>query len=152
MSPGTKKLLMLSGPNLDQLGQRQPELYGTTTLKELISDASEEAAGLGLELAHVHSNHEGALIEAIHAARGEAAAIMINPGAFTHYSWAVHDALAAFDGPVIELHLTNPAARETFRRDSVVSPVATAVVAGFGPAGYRLAIRGVAYLLGLAAG
>jgi 3-dehydroquinate dehydratase-2 len=97
---------------------------------------------------HRQSNHEGELVDALHAARGRAAAVVINAGALTHYSWAVHDALAAFDGPVIELHLSNPSAREEFRRSSVIAPVATAVIAGLGGAGYPLAIEAVAGLIG----
>ena len=102
----------------------------------------------GLALEHLQSNHEGELVDAIHAARGRCAAIVINPGAFTHYAWALHDALAAFDGPVVELHLSNPQAREPWRHTSVVAPVATGTIAGFGGDGYRLAVDAVARLLG----
>ncbi|MEA3216455.1 MAG: 3-dehydroquinate dehydratase, partial [Acidimicrobiia bacterium] len=94
------------------------------------------------------SNREADLVEAIHAARGRSAAIVINPGAFTHYSWAIHDALAAFEGPVVELHLSNPQTREPWRHTSVVSPVATGTIAGFGGHGYALAVEAVAELLG----
>ena len=100
-----------------------------------------------LRLEHSQSNHEGELVDAIHRARGRAAAIVVNAGAFTHYAWALHDALAAFDGPVIELHLSNPASREAWRATSVIAPVATGVIAGFGGLGYRLAIEAVAGLL-----
>ncbi|MDW3218842.1 MAG: type II 3-dehydroquinate dehydratase [Acidimicrobiales bacterium] len=137
-------LLLLSGPNLNLLGSREPHVYGTETLADHVATATEAATGHGLELEHVQSNHEGVLIDAIHAARGRAAAIVINPGAFTHSSWAIHDALAAFDGPIVELHLSNPDAREPWRRTSVVAPVATGSISGFGGDGYRLAVDAIA--------
>ena len=137
-------ILLLSGPNLNLLGEREPDVYGTTTLAELVTVARETAEKNGHELEHVQSNHEGALIDAIHAARGRCAAIVFNPGAFTHYAYALADALAAFDGVVVELHLSNPHAREPWRHTSVIAPVATGTIAGFGAAGYRLAIDAVA--------
>jgi 3-dehydroquinate dehydratase-2 len=140
-------ILLLSGPNLNLLGDREPEVYGTTTLAELVSDARAAAKEHGHDLEHVQSNHEGALIDAIHAARGRCAAIIFNPGAFTHYAYALADALAAFDGVVVELHLSNPHTREEWRHTSVVAPVATGTISGFGAAGYRLAIEAVAGLL-----
>ncbi len=140
-------ILLLSGANLNLLGQRQPEVYGTATLEDHVAVAAAAAARCGLSLEHQHSNHEGDLVEAIHAARGRAAAIIINPGALTHYAWSLHDALAAFDGPVIELHLSNPNAREPWRHVSVVSPVAAGTIVGFGGLGYRLAVEAVAELL-----
>lgn len=143
-----KTVLLLSGPNLDLLGQRQPEVYGTDTLDDHVR-AFQAELGEGFEVEHVQSNHEGALVEAIHAARGRADAIVVNPAAFTHYAWAIHDALAAFDGPVVEVHLSNPHARgESWRDLSVVSPVATGVIAGFGRGSYVLAARAVRELLG----
>jgi 3-dehydroquinate dehydratase-2 len=144
-------VLLLSGPNLDILGARQPEIYGPATLDEHVAAARETAARRRLRLEHLQSNHEGDLIDAVHAARGRAAAIVINAGAFTHYAWALHDALAAFEGPVVELHLSNPARREAWRAASVIAPVATGVIAGFGGLGYRLAIEAVAGLLPRAA-
>ena len=141
-------VLLLSGVNLDLLGEREPEIYGTTTLADHVATAASAAAARGLELEHLQSNSESELVEAIHGARGRCAAIVFNPGAFTHYAWSLHDALAAFDGPIIELHLSNPAAREEWRRVSVVAPVATGTIAGFGGDGYRLAIDAVASLLG----
>ena len=105
------------------------------------------AAHLGLTLEHVHSNHEGVLVEAIHAARGRCDAIIVNPAALTHYAWSLHDALAAFDGPVIELHLSNPNAREAWRHTSVVAPVATGSIMGFGGLGYELAVEAVGRIL-----
>lgn len=142
------RVLLLSGPNLDLLGQRQPEVYGTATLDDHVATATTEAARHGLDVTHLHANHEGELVEAIHAARGTQDAIVINPGALTHYAWSLHDALAAFDGPVVELHLSNPNAREPWRHVSVVAPVASGSIVGFGGDGYRLALSAVATLLG----
>jgi 3-dehydroquinate dehydratase II len=141
-------ILLLSGPNLNLLGEREPDVYGTARLDDHVRAAGEEAARHGLTVEHLQSNHEGELVDAIHAARGRCSAIVINPGAFTHYAWAIHDALAAFDGPVVELHLSNPNAREPWRHTSVVSPVATGTIVGFGGDGYRLAVRAVAGQLG----
>jgi 3-dehydroquinate dehydratase II len=112
-----------------------------------VARATLTAAEHGLAVWHVPSDSEGALVEAVHEARGRAAAIIVNPGALTHYSWSLHDALAAFDGPVVELHLSNPGRREAWRHQSVVTPVATGVIAGFGGEGYRLAIEAVVALL-----
>jgi 3-dehydroquinate dehydratase-2 len=131
-------VLALSGPNLNLLGDREPEVYGTATLADHVATLS-DALGDGFTVEHVQSNHEGDLIDAIHGARGRCAAIVINPGAFTHYAWGIHDALAAFDGPVVEVHLSNPNAREPWRHTSVVAPVATGTICGFGGDGYRLA-------------
>jgi len=140
-------VLLLSGPNLNLLGEREPDVYGTATLEDHVESARMAAQAHDLELEHLQSNHEGELVDAIHGARGRCAAIVINPGAFTHYAWSLHDALAAFDGPVIELHLSNPAAREEWRRVSVVAPVASATIAGLGGHGYPVAIAAVARLL-----
>ena len=137
-------ILLLSGPNLNLLGEREPEVYGTTTLDELVTTARNAAEKHGHELEHLQSNHEGALIDAIQSARGRCAAIVFNPGAFTHYAYGLADALAAFEGVVVELHLSNPHAREQWRHTSVIAPVATGTIAGFGAAGYRLAIDAVA--------
>ena len=143
-------VLLLHGPNLNLLGEREPEVYGTATLDDHVARARETAVAFGLELDHMQSNHEGDLVDAVHGARGRCAAIIVNPGAFTHSSWALHDALAAFDGPIVELHLSNPDAREPWRRTSVVAPVATGTVSGFGGDGYELAVRAVAARLGQA--
>jgi len=140
-------ILLLSGPNLNLLGQRQPEIYGRDTLVDHVARATLAAAEYGMAVRHVQSDYEGALVEAVHEARGQVSAIVVNPGALTHYSWALHDALAAFDGPVVELHLTSPGRREAWRHYSVVTPVATGVIAGFGGEGYRLAIEAVVTLL-----
>lgn len=143
-------VLLLHGPNLNLLGEREPEVYGTATLDDHVARARETAEVFGLELDHMQSNHEGDLVDAVHGARRRCAAIIVNPGAFTHSSWALHDALAAFDGPIVELHLSNPDAREPWRRTSVVAPVATGTVSGFGGDGYELAVRAVAARLGQA--
>ena len=147
MSEQGKEVLLLSGPNLDLLGEREPEVYGSDTLIDHVARAAAAAKRHGLELRHLQSNHEGDLIEAIHGARSTSVAIVINAGALTHTSWALHDALAAFDGPIVELHLSNPAAREPFRHLSVIAPVAQGVIAGFGGLGYELAIDAAARLL-----
>lgn len=144
----TPLVLLLSGVNLNLLGDREPEIYGTATLADHVATATRAAAAHGLAIEHVQSNSESELVEAIHGARRRCAAIIFNPGAFTHYAWSLHDALAAFDGPVIELHLSNPAAREQWRATSVVAPVATGTISGFGGEGYRLAVDAVAALLG----
>jgi 3-dehydroquinate dehydratase-2 len=140
-------IALLHGPNLNLLGQREPHIYGTATL------ADYEAAVVAAATRHGHSvhafqtNHEGALEDAIHAARHNADAIIINPGAFTHYAWSLHDALAAFAGPIIEVHISNPNAREPWRHTSVVAPVATGSIMGLGLHGYELAVEAVAQRL-----
>lgn len=140
-------VVLLSGPNLDLLGERQPEVYGTDTLEQLVVQAAQEAKSLGMRLEHHQSNHEGELVERVHSARGTAAALVVNAGALSHYSWSLHDALAAFEGVVVELHLSNPAGREPWRHTSVIAPVADGSIAGFGALGYRLAVQAVARLL-----
>ncbi len=141
------RVLLLSGPNLNLLGEREPHIYGTATLDDHVKRAEAAAAGHGLELRHIQSNHEGELIDAVHAACGTTDALIVNAGALSHTSWSLHDAVAAFDGPVVELHISNPAAREPFRHTSVLAPVANGVVAGFGGLGYDLAVDAVAALL-----
>lgn len=141
-------LLLLSGPNLNLLGERDPATYGTATLADHLATATAAAAAAGCELEHLQSNHEGVLIDAIHAARGRCAAIVINPGALTHYAWSLHGALEAFAGPVVELHLSDPKRRESWRHLSVVEPVADATVAGRGGDGYRVAVETAAALVG----
>ena len=140
-------VLLLSGPNLNLLGQREPEVYGSATLEDHVATARSAADAAGLELEHLQSNAESDLVDAIHGARGRCAAIVVNPGAFTHYAWSIHDALAAFDGPVIEVHLSNPNAREPWRHTSVVAPVATGSIVGLGGNGYALAIEAVRRVL-----
>lgn len=136
-------ILLLSGPNLNLLGQREPEVYGDSTLDECVGDARSAAEAASHSVEHVQANAEGVLVDAIHGARGRCAAIIINPGAFSHYSYAIADALATFDGVKVELHLSNPYAREEWRRHSVSAPYVTGIVAGFGRTGYRLAVDAV---------
>ena len=140
-------ILLLSGPNLNLLGEREPAVYGTVTLDDHVARArsATERAGFGLE--HRQSNHEGVLVDAVHAARDTTAGIIINAGAFTHYAWALHDALAAYDPPVLELHLSNPMTREPWRHTSVITPVAAGIIAGFGGHGYDLAVEALVRLL-----
>jgi 3-dehydroquinate dehydratase-2 len=140
-------VLLLSGPNLSLLGERQPEVYGTATLADHVARATATASEHGLELEHFQSDAEVELVHAIHAARGRAAAIVANLGALTHYSWSLHDALATFEGPIVEVHLSNPDAREPFRHISVLSPVVSGTIAGFGALGYSLSIDAVASML-----
>ena len=142
-------VVLLSGPNLNLLGEREPDIYGTEALAGYVTRAEEAAGRHGLALEHVQSNHEGALIDAVHAARGRADALVINAGALSHTSWSLHDAVAAFEGPVVELHISNPAAREPFRHTSVLAPVASGLIAGFGALGYELAVDASAALLGI---
>jgi 3-dehydroquinate dehydratase-2 len=140
-------VLLLSGVNLDLLGRREPLIYGRATLEDHVKAARAAAEAAGLELEHVQSNHEGDLVDAVHGARDRCAAIVVNGAAFTHYAWGIHDALAAFEGPVVEVHLSNPLAREAWRHTSVLTPVATGVISGLGGHGYVLAIEAVAALL-----
>lgn len=143
-------VLLLHGPNLNLLGSREPDVYGTLTLADHVAAARAIAGELGLAVEDRQSNHEGELVDLIHEARGRCAAIVINPGAFTHYAWSLHDALAAFEGPVVEVHLSNPNSREPWRHTSVVAPVAQGSITGFGGTGYELAIRAVAASLAAA--
>ncbi len=140
-------ILLLSGPNLNLLGTREPDVYGSATLDDHVERARAAARAHGFDLEHMQSNHEGDLVEAVHGARDRACGIIINPGAFTHYSWSIHDALGAFDGPIVELHLSNPNAREAWRHTSVVAPVATGSIVGFGGHGYQLAVDALAEVL-----
>jgi 3-dehydroquinate dehydratase-2 len=140
-------IVLLSGPNLNLLGDREPAIYGPETLADHVASATRTATELGLELEHFQTNHEGGLVEAVQGARGRAVAIIINAGALTHTSWSLHDALAAFEGVVVELHLSNPASREPFRHTSVIAPVADGCIAGFGGLGYSLAVEATHRLL-----
>lgn len=143
-----KPIYILNGPNLNLLGQRQPEIYGAQTLDDVGAAMAMLAETLGLTVRFLQSNHEGALIDWIQAARTEGAGVIINPGAYTHTSIAILDALNAFDGPVLEVHISNIHKREAFRHQSFVSLRADGVIAGFGVEGYMLALRRMASLLG----
>jgi len=144
------RLLLLNGPNLNLLGQREPGLYGAQTLAQIEADLGRQAGELGVELECFQSNHEGALVDRIHAARGQADGLLINAGAFTHTSIALRDALLGVAIPFVELHLSNVHARESFRYHSYLADKALGVICGFGPASYGLALQGlVSHLHGL---
>jgi 3-dehydroquinate dehydratase-2 len=145
-------VLVLSGPNLTLLGERQPEVYGRATLADYLARADAAAARHGVVLEHLQADAEAALVTAVHGARGRCDAIVLNAGALTHYGWSLHDALAAFSGPVVEVHLSNPDARESWRHTSVLSPVVDGTIAGFGGLGYELAVEAAASLLAARAG
>lgn len=142
-----KPIFVLNGPNLNLLGHRQPEIYGRETLEDVAASLSELAEDLGLTVRCLQSNHEGQLVDWIHQARAEAAGILINPGAYTHTSVAILDALSAFEGPVIEVHISNIHKRESFRHHSYVSMRAEGVIAGCGTEGYLLGLRRLASLV-----
>jgi 3-dehydroquinate dehydratase-2 len=135
------RVLVLHGPNLNLLGEREPELYGRTTLAEIDARLAEFARERGAELAAFQSNHEGALIDRIHAERGRCTGIIVNPGGLTHTSVSLRDALAASGAPVIEVHLSNIHARESFRRRSFIAAIARGQICGLGALGYELALR-----------
>ena len=136
-----KSILLLMGPNLNMLGEREPEIYGSDTLHEHVKEAERVANEFGYELQHYQSNNEGDLVDQIQNAREKHIGIIINPGALTHYGWSIHDALAAYEGVIIEMHLSNPNQREPWRHTSVVAPVANGSIVGFGIQGYELSIR-----------
>lgn len=140
-----RRIVVINGPNLNLLGTRQPEIYGTTTLgdieRTLRQVAADDSRSPGVEIECFQSNYEGGIVEAIQDCRGRADGIIINPGALTHYSIAVRDAIASCDVPTIEVHLSNIHAREEFRHHSVIAPVAVGQIAGFGADGYVLALN-----------
>jgi 3-dehydroquinate dehydratase-2 len=142
----SRLVYLLNGPNLNLLGKRQPHIYGHETLADVERDCTALARELGLELRFHQSNREYEIIDWIHAAREEAGGIVINPAAFTHTSVAILDALNTFDGPVLEVHISNVHKREEFRHHSFVSSRAEGVIAGFGTQGYQLALRRMAFL------
>jgi len=133
-------VLVLNGPNLNLLGTRQPEIYGHTTLADVEAMCAAHADAGGYSVTCAQSNHEGALVDAIHAAKGTHDGIVLNAGAYTHTSIALHDAIAGTELPVVELHLSNIHAREAFRHHSCIAPVAVGMICGFGAAGYTLAL------------
>lgn len=134
------RILILNGPNLNMLGVREPEIYGTQTLADVEALCRSKAVDTGFEIDFRQSNHEGELVEWIQRARGEFSGIIINAAAYTHTSVAIHDALKIFGGPVVEVHLSDPKKRESFRHHSYVTPVAKAVISGKGTAGYAEAL------------
>lgn len=139
-------ILLIHGPNLNLLGTREPEVYGHATLADHVATVVAAASGHGLSVEHVQTNTEGEMVNAIQSANGKADGIIVNAGAFTHYSWAVHDALKSYPGNVIEVHLSNPGAREQFRHVSVLSPVVNGTISGFGGLGYALAVEALVEL------
>ena len=143
----SKPVYILNGPNLNLLGQRQPEIYGSETLADVVQACTDLAGSLGLTVKPLQSNHEGQLVDWIQEARLNGSAIILNPGAYSHTSVAILDALNTFDGPVIEVHISNIHKREAFRHHSIVSSRADGVIAGCGTQGYLLALRRVANLL-----
>jgi 3-dehydroquinate dehydratase II len=142
------QLTILNGPNLNLLGVREPHIYGTTTLAAIEAGCAEFAKHLGATLAFHQSNHEGVLVDLIQAARNQADAIIINPAGYSFTSIAILDALKAFEGPVIELHISNIHARDELHRHSKLSGAATAVICGLGPYGYIIAMQAAAQMLG----
>ena len=142
-----KPIFILNGPNLNLLGQRQPEIYGHETLEDVAEACGALAEDMGLSIRFHQSNHEGQLIDWIHEARGAGAGIVINPGGYSHTSVAILDALTAFEGPVIEVHISNIHKREAFRHHSYVSQRADGVIAGCGTEGYLLALRRIRSLV-----
>jgi len=142
------RVMILNGPNLNLLGVREPHIYGTTTLEEIEASCRAFAETIGAEVACHQSNHEGVLVDWIQAARDQADAIVINPAGFSYTSHAIYDALKIFDGPIIELHISNIHAREEFKRHSKISAAATAVICGLGAYGYIVALQSATQMLG----
>lgn len=147
MASTRHNILILNGPNLNMLGVREPEVYGFQSLGDIENDCDEYAEELGFEIDFRQSNSEGDLVTAIQQARGNFAGVIINAGAYTHTSIAIHDALKVLEVPVIEVHLSNPQARESFRHHSYISPLAKGTICGFGGHGYILALNALRSLL-----
>ncbi len=146
-----KTVFVLNGPNLNLIGQREPEIYGADTLASIEQSLREQAAKAGLEIVFRQTNHEGVLVDWIQEARHDASALILNAGAFTHTSIAILDALRALSAPVVEVHLSNIFKRKSYRHHSYVSPAATGVICGFGAQGYRLALAALIEILELSA-
>ncbi len=142
-----KRILVISGPNLNLLGEREVNIYGTETLAAIEARLQKRAEEQGAELLCFQSNHEGAIIDRLHAAKGQCDGVILNAGAYTHYSIAIRDAIAAVRLPCVEVHLSNVHAREEFRHTSVLAPVCVGVICGFGGASYDLALEGLLKLL-----
>jgi len=140
----SKRILVIHGPNLNMLGKREPELYGSQTLAAIDRSLRDRAGELGIEVSTFQSNHEGELVEAIQAAVGQITGLIINPAAFTHTSVAIRDAVLLLDVPIVEVHLSNIHKREPFRHHSYIADVATAQITGLGPAGYIYALEALA--------
>lgn len=140
------KILVINGPNLNLLGEREPNIYGDESLKAINDELYAVAQNLGHEISFFQSNSEGSIIDSIHAARLEYDGIVLNAGAYTHYSYAIHDAIAAIKIPVIEVHLSNISGRDEFRKKSVIAPACAGSIAGFGKYSYMLAIQALDYL------
>jgi len=147
-----KTILVLHGPNLNLLGKREPQVYGSTTLAQIDESIKEEAQRLGLEIETLQSNHEGALIDALHQARGSASGVIVNPGGLTHTSVSLRDAIAASELPTVEVHLSNIFAREEYRRRSISAEACVGIVAGFGWRSYLLALQALAERLNAGTG
>jgi 3-dehydroquinate dehydratase II len=141
-----KKILIINGPNLNLLGTREKDIYGSETLEDIAKKIYTEAQNLGLDIDFVQTNHEGEIIDKLHSARGRIDVIIINPGAYTHYSIAIRDAVKAVEVPTIEVHLSNIHAREEFRNKSVIAPVCVGQISGFGSGSYLMALDAAALL------
>lgn len=141
------RVLVLNGPNLNRLGTREPDIYGRETFDDLVRECEDAGAALGMDVEVRQTNDESELVGWLHEAQDTGSAVVLNPAAFTHYSYALRDACAMLEPPLIEVHISNPAAREEFRHTSVVSGVANGTIAGFGLDSYRLALRAMSALL-----